>query len=286
MLSLIIATLGDRNTLRACLESLCGQQQAPPFEVVIVDQNEDDRVGAIIPAFAGRLEIRHERVAFRGASRARNYGARAAKGGWLGFPDDDCMPAPDALAQFARVRATFPDVRIITGRTVDENGESNILGWANEAQHFTPFSMFTSVTEATLFVERQILEDVGGFDERFGPGARYPAAEGVELVNRLLAAAGTGRAYYSPAIRIQHPTKVPPYTSWAARRFHLYAIGDGAMIAKSPQPHILAWGLRTCASAVIQLFSLPLWRSAAFAARLAGMVRGFVRFHLDRRGER
>jgi len=280
-LTLVIATLGDQGTLRACLDGLASQLHAPTFEVVIVDQNEDSRVAAILPEFAGRLDIRHERVAFRGACRARNHGARLGSGEWLGFPDDDCIPAPDALAEFEKVRASKLHLKVITGRTVDETGASNILRWAEAERSFTPFSMFSSVTEATLFVEKQAFAAVGGFDERFGPGTRYPAAEGVELVNRLFSAEGEEMAYFSPAIRMQHPTKVPPFTAWAAKRFHVYAIGDGAMIAKSPQPHILMWGLRTCVSASIQVFSLPLWRSAAFAGRLAGLMRGFVRFHLD-----
>jgi len=281
MLSLVIATLDDQGNLRLCLESLARQQHAPPFEVVIVDQHQDGRVGRIIPEFAGRLDIRHERASFRGASQARNRGARLAKGRWLGFPDDDCILAADALAQFARVAMGFADLKVITGRTVDENGASNILRWGETARRFTPFTMFSSVTEATLFVESSAYAVVGGFDERFGPGTRFPAAEGVELVNRLFREFGGRCAYYCPAIRMQHPTKVPPFTRWAVRRFHLYAIGDGALIAKSPQPHIVAWGIRTCVAAAIQVFSLPLWRSAAFAARLAGVLRGFVRYHIE-----
>jgi hypothetical protein len=188
---------------------------------------------------------------------------------------------PDTLAQFSAVRAAFPGVKVITGRTVDENGVSNILGWGKVADHFTPLTMFSSVTEPVLFIDRAAFAELGGFDERFGPGTRFPAAEGFELVNRLFAAFGKDCAYYQPAICVQHPTKVPPFTPWAVQRFHNYAIGDGAMIAKCPEPHVLVWGLRTCASAVIQIFSLPPWRSAAFAARLVGVFRGFARFHLD-----
>lgn len=281
MLSLVIATLGDQGTLAACLQSLCEQQNPPDFEVIIVDQNSDNRVAETIAPFAGRFPIRHEQVDFRGASRARNCGANLARGTWLGFPDDDCELLPDALSAFAHVRADRPDIKIITGRTVDETGASNVLRWKTEPHAFTPFTMFSAVTEATLLVDAQAYAAVGGFDERFGPGTRYPAAEGIELVNRLFAANGDRCAYFSPAIRLRHPSKIPPYNAWAVGRFHTYAIGDGALVAKSPRRHILKWGSRTLVSSVIQTFSLPPWKGLAFAARFFGLLRGMARYRLD-----
>lgn len=281
MLTLVIATLGDRGTLEACLRSLCDQKGAPAFEVIVIDQNGDDHVAAVVAGFASRLAIRHERVGFRGASKARNHGAGLARGTWLGFPDDDCELLPDTLAQFDRVRIAHPQLKIITGRTVDETGASNVLRWRTEPGAFSPATMFRSVTEATLFVEAEAYASVSGFDERFGPGTRYPAAEGIDLVARLFSALGDGVACFDPAIRMQHPTKIPPFNAWSAARFHTYAIGDGALVAKNPGRHILRWGARTIVSSAIQTFSLPPWRGVSFAARLAGLVRGYSRYHLD-----
>ena len=69
---------------------------------------------------------------------------------------------------------------------------------------------------------------------------------------------------------------------WAVGRFHAYAIGDGALIAKSPRAHILNWGARTLVSAFLQMFSLDGWRGAAFAARILGLLRGFATYQLAR----
>lgn len=280
LVSLVIATVADDGCLDDCLKSLVALDDPPDFEVVIVDQNGDDRLDAVIAAYAGKLEIICLRVGFRGASRARNAGAEIARGRWIGFPDDDCRLCPDTLAQLAAIVADQPELRIVTGRTVDDAGQPNVLRWSRVAQHFEQESMFGCVTEATLFVERDAYRAAGGFDERFGPGTRFPAAEGIDLVNRLIEKLGPGRAYFTPAIQMMHPTKTPPWTRWAAGRFHAYAIGDGALIAKNPQRHMLRWGARTFASAGVQVFTLPPWRSAAFAARLAGMIRGAVAFRL------
>ncbi|NGP17508.1 glycosyltransferase family 2 protein [Devosia aurantiaca] len=282
MLSLIIATLSDNGTLVACLESLCDQERAPSFEVIIVDQNSDDRAASLIPKYLPRLPLHHLQVNFRGASRARNHGASLASGDWLSFPDDDCELRPNALAEFARIQSANPALKIITGQTVDEGGLANVLRWKTEPSAFTPATMFSSVTEATLFVDAKAYASVSGFDERFGPGTRYPAAEGIELVNRLFELHGHACAYYSPTIQMQHPSKIPPFNRWSAKRFHSYAIGDGALIAKSPKSHVLRWGSRTVISSIIQAFSLPPWRGLSFASRLLGLLRGFGRYYLDR----
>lgn len=279
--SLIIATLDDAGDLLLCLESLATQVDAPRFEVIVVDQNDDDQLVPLIERFSERLEIRHERVDFRGASRARNVGARLAQGTWLGFPDDDCQLLPDALQQADRASQN-PRLRVITGQTIDEAGAPNVLRWKQAPTYFNRWSMFGCLSEATLFVHREVFLQAEGFDQRFGPGAQYPAAEGAELMDRLFGIIVAGQALYTPAIKMRHPTKIPPFTRWAVGRFYAYATGDGAMIAKTPQLHVLNWGARTVLSAIRSLFTRNPWQAAAYAARLAGMVKGFVAFNLAR----
>ncbi|MCQ4296209.1 glycosyltransferase [Pseudomonas stutzeri] len=277
--SLIIATLHDDGDLALCLASLVGQVDAPMFEVIVVDQNGDDRLLEVVDQFSGQLLITHERVSFRGASRARNLGGRLARGIWLGFPDDDCRLLPNALSEVSRV-ARDPQVQVITGQTIDEAGAPNVLRWKQAPTVFCRRTMFGCLTEATLFVRRDLFILTGGFDERFGPGAPYPAAEGIDLMHRMFEHIGSGKACYDPQIKMRHPSKIPPWNRWAVSRFHSYAIGDGALIAKNPKPHILNWGLRALVSALLQVFSFKGWKSAAFAARIVGLFKGFVTYHL------
>ena len=240
--SLIIATLNDSGCLSRLLASLSQLEPGPTFEVIIVDQNSDDRLAHLIAHFSDKFEIVHLRVPFRGANRARNVGARTARGNWFGFPDDDCEFLPDTLLEVDRIRAD-PRVHVVTGQTIDENGDPNVLHWKQEPTEFTPWTMFACLTEATLFVRKESFLAAGGFDERFGPGTFYPAAEGIDLMNRLFAIAWRMKACYSPRIKLRHPTKIPPWNRWAVGRFYAYACGDGALIAKNPQPHILYLGI-------------------------------------------
>lgn len=276
--SFVIATLDDAGDLVPCLESLLGLESTEGgVEVVVVDQNGDDRLLALLAPFAERLALRHVRVDFRGASRARNLGARLAQGAWVSFPDDDCVLQPDVLKQVVAVLAD-PDVKVVTGQTVDEAGRPNLLRWGSERMALTPWNMFACLTEATLFVQRELFLAVGGFDEFFGPGAPYPAAEGVDLMQRLLAHPGGGLAVYHPAVRLQHPSKIPPWNDWAVSRFYSYAIGDGAVVAKNRSANLHWWAFRTLGSAVLQCLYFRGARRRAFYMRIRGLVTGYARF--------
>jgi glycosyltransferase involved in cell wall biosynthesis len=272
--SLIIATLHDNGDLEYCLSSLVELKSGPRFEVIIIDQNQDDRLVEVVAHFSNRLTITHKQVLFRSASRARNLGAELARGLWVGFPDDDCQLFPEILIEVERI-ACDSQVYVISGQTVDILGAPNILRWRQHQVDFDCWTMFGCLTEATLFVRRDAFIQIKGFDERFGPGAPFPAAEGIDMMNRLFAEFGDMKACYSPLVRMRHPTKVPPWNRWAVGRFYEYAIGDGALIAKNLQPHILYWGVRMIFSASIQILAFRGWRSLAFAARLIGLFRGF-----------
>jgi glycosyltransferase involved in cell wall biosynthesis len=95
MISLLVATLGRVDELNRLLASL--ENQDAGFEVLVVDQNPDDRLAPVLAAHS-RLAARHLRSE-RGLSRARNVGLRAAQGDLIAIPDDDCWYPAGLLAR-------------------------------------------------------------------------------------------------------------------------------------------------------------------------------------------
>ena len=85
--SLIVATLGRSTEIGDLLESLLAQGR-DDFEVIIVDQNSDDRVAPVLQPYEARIRITHLRSSIRNANHARNLGLRAARGKIVTFPDD------------------------------------------------------------------------------------------------------------------------------------------------------------------------------------------------------
>lgn len=270
-ISLVVATYGRSAEVRAFLDSL-PLAAAADLEVILVDQNKDDRVTDIIRDHP--MPVRHLRLPQPNASAARNAGAALARHEWLGFPDDDCRFLPETLAQLNHAIATA-GTPVISGTTIDGQGRPNILRWRRRAGFFGRWDMWRCATESTLFIRRDLFLAVGGFDSRFGPGAPYPAAEGAELLLRVFARMPRPRAWFTPALRLYHPTKAPSWTADAIARVHDYAVGEGGMLAKHPYP---ACWWRTFRFVIKHAVAgiLPLGPLAQSSRRkLAGLISGY-----------
>src|ERR1700688_2110346 len=87
--SVIIPTIGRTEELHKMLRSLADQRPAD-FEVIVVDQNEDDRVDRLLSTLAAEVTVSHVRRGQKGASGARNAGLAIASGEIVSCPDDDC----------------------------------------------------------------------------------------------------------------------------------------------------------------------------------------------------
>ncbi len=122
--SIVIPTLNRVTEVDAVLGSIA-HQAYQDLEVIIVDQNGDDRLAAVVAKHSNELRIQHFRVAFRGASKARNYGARYASGAILFFPDDDAELLPDFLRNAAASFSENPNCDVIFGKCVDRLGHGD-----------------------------------------------------------------------------------------------------------------------------------------------------------------
>jgi len=82
---LVVATVGRTDELGRLLDSIAAQEYGP-LRVVVVDQNDDERLA---PILAGRaLELEHVRSPL-GLARARNAGLEVLERDVVAFPDDD-----------------------------------------------------------------------------------------------------------------------------------------------------------------------------------------------------
>jgi glycosyltransferase involved in cell wall biosynthesis len=88
--SLIVVTGGRIEEVDALMASLAAQSLSD-FEVIVVEQNADDRLAAIFAAYETRFPLRVIRSLIREINHSRALGAAAATGDILAFPDDDCL---------------------------------------------------------------------------------------------------------------------------------------------------------------------------------------------------
>jgi glycosyltransferase involved in cell wall biosynthesis len=96
--SIVIAVYNDWEQLRECLQSLGRQENAPSFEVVVVDDGSGEPAPEFIRQWASRYPLAIIRQPHRGIPAARNRGVQGSKGSVLVFVDADCRLRTDCLA--------------------------------------------------------------------------------------------------------------------------------------------------------------------------------------------
>ncbi len=229
--AVIIATRHRPEALVRCLRAVIAGSSRPQA-VVVVDQGSRRVETEARAALDGtNIELRYVAVPEGGVSRARNAGlAAAAEFDVIAFTDDDCVPAQDWLSQLGD--ALVPAAAAATGRVLPLPSPQRGLVARSSRTRTTarlhgPESLpWEAGTGGNLCLRRRAIESVGGFDERFGPGAPFKAAEDLDLLHRLLRGGHT--VAYAPEAVVYH--EMQTLSARFASRFP-YGFGMGALVA-------------------------------------------------------
>ena len=243
--SLLLATVARTGEVQRFLESLTPLPGGGGVEIIVIDQNGDDRLTALLDRFRDDFEIRHIRSP-RGLSRARNAGLALARGEIIAFPDDDCWFREGLLAEVCATFDRHPDWDGMTGRSV--TGEGYVSGgrFDRHPGRVTLASVWTRGISYTIFLRRKVIEAVGPFDETLGLGAGTPFGSGEESDYLIRAIQAGQQIYYRPDLVVCHPDVTPRYDGSAFRRARSYGTGMGRVLRKH------CYGLRPLARAIIR----------------------------------
>ncbi|MBU3071534.1 glycosyltransferase family 2 protein [Aestuariicella sp. G3-2] len=191
--SLIVATLGRLDVLRDLLKSL-EEQTERSFEVIVVDQNPKGFMTGLLNSNNWSFPIVHVEVPeIRGLSRARNIGIKMAQGDQLIFPDDDCW-YPSGFLALAKKKMDECQCDVLTGRAAHFETKEPINGKYPVASTWVDRkNVFSAQIEWVVCFKKEVILNVGGYDENIGVGASSPwqSTEGPELTVRILDAGYT-----------------------------------------------------------------------------------------------
>jgi hypothetical protein len=197
-------------------------QLEPSDEVLVADSaSRDPEAIERVATDAGARVVRCD---LPGASRARNAGWQAARSPWVLFVDDDCRPLPGWVDAMRSVQ-DLEGVAFAGGRTVAPEDASGMpasvtLVEPPEVLHHGVRALLGGA--GNLAVRRDALAEVGGFDERMGPGVPgVQSGEDLEMLDRILERGWTGR--HVTAAQVEHEQ----WRSRAERRRLEYAYGKG-----------------------------------------------------------
>jgi GT2 family glycosyltransferase len=205
---LVVATVGRVSEPKRLLASLEAQTHRS-FRVLLVDQNEDDRLELML----GEQQVEIVRLrAEQGLSRSRNAALGDIRSDLVAFPDDDCLFAPELLQRVARRFAGDPALDGLTGRAIDEAGHSS-PSWARDPALLTRENLWNRAISFTIFLRAPLVARVGRFDEQLGLGAGSPWSSGEEIDYLVRALDAGARIEYDPSLTVTHPdTRVSPTT--------------------------------------------------------------------------
>ncbi len=222
--TVVIPTHARPARLAECLGALAAQEfPADRFEVVIVDDGSPMSLAPAVAAFADRLHVTLVRQANAGPARARNAGVAQARGRFLAFTDDDCVPEPGWLGALAAALRQTPEV--VVGGPVGNRLAHNLYSEASQTLVTALYRYYNRdpeqcrfFTSNNLAVGREAFGRVGGFDSRYC----LAAAEDRELCDRWLQRGG--RMRFVPGAVVWHAHELSP---GAFLRQH-YHYGQGA----------------------------------------------------------
>lgn len=153
--SVVIPALNADDSVGACIESVLAQDLPKgELELIVVDNGSRD--GTLEKARRYPIQVVEERR--RGRSRARNLGARLARGQFLGFVDVDCE-APKNWLSASIALMDRPWIGAVQSR-VQKPGFAATSPRFTQAYYYRPF-----LDTCAMVTTRSAYENAHGFDE-------------------------------------------------------------------------------------------------------------------------
>ena len=211
LVSIVIPVYGKLQYTLSCLGSLSRHPSKASIEVIVIDDASPENSEQVFAQIHGLRWLRNDRNL--GFVATCNAGAKAARGEFLVFLNNDTQVTPDwldnLLACFAEradcgiagSRLVYPDGRLQeAGGLVFADGSCWNIGRfeQRDASAWSYRRKVDYVSGAALMIRRAVFQQIGGFDIRYMP-AYYEDADLAFAVRQI----GL-KVYYEPASTVIH----------------------------------------------------------------------------------
>jgi GT2 family glycosyltransferase len=190
------------NAVRSLLDG------AGDVELIVVDQSPGVETEQALARWKSDARLRYHRTRTTGKGAGLNEGLRMARGSVVVLTDDDCEVPRSWAAEMARILEARPQVAILFCNVVPVPHDRS-AGYV-PAHERSQSRLLTSVDDlrdglglgAGMAIRKDVALALGGFDESFGPGARFPSADEWDICLRALLAGF--HVYETPELAIVH----------------------------------------------------------------------------------
>ena len=164
-----------------------------------------------VAPFRDQLAISLLTQSHSGPAKARNTGAAHAKGAFLAFTDDNCIPAPTWLQALATRFATAPDCAI-GGRTLNALPYNLYSTTSQLIIDFVYAYYNADANQARFFASNNLALPTDHFRANGGFDPTFTTSEDRELCDRLLFS--DYRMIYAPEAVVYHAHALTFRTFW------------------------------------------------------------------------
>ena len=237
LISVVIATRNRGAAVIRAIESIVpgqGGADGNRFELIIVDQSDDDSSEVAVAPYLCCPRIRYHKASSRGLGEARNEGMTIASSEWVAFTDDDCVVQPHWFSELQRACSVDSRISIVFGNVLEghhDHAAGFITSYVRKGSYVARSLAQKHHVEgigACMALRKSVWADLGGFDPLLGAGSRFHAAEELDFVMRALEA---GHWVYETerAVVVHHGLR--PHERKSALAYD-YCFGIGAVYAK------------------------------------------------------
>jgi cellulose synthase/poly-beta-1,6-N-acetylglucosamine synthase-like glycosyltransferase len=163
-ISVVVSCYNKRDVIGECIRSILNQNYEN-YELIVVDDGSTDGSMEAIKKF-NSIRMKVMQIKHQGVSAAKNTGIRHARGSIVLFLDGDCILDGKGLRELSKSFSN-PEIGCVGGRLLAINGQSLIAKTVelmqNGVERKWPFG-------ANVAYRREVLEKIGGFDERMEAG--------------------------------------------------------------------------------------------------------------------
>jgi glycosyltransferase involved in cell wall biosynthesis len=171
--SVIIPTRNRPKAVESCLDALAAQTLPPgSFEVIVVDDGSEPPLALEPARWAAKFELKLLRQQNTGPAGARNRGVAEARGEFLAFTDDDCLPQPTWLEKLVAALRENPTALVggstFNGLKDELFAETSQLILEMVYEHFNrdPANSYFLASN-NIACSKNCISELGGFDAAF-----------------------------------------------------------------------------------------------------------------------
>jgi len=266
--SLVVPTLGRTTEVAEVFASFVDQNRSD-IEIIVVDQNDDDRLVPMVEALARNLPVVHVRLKEKSLSMARNAGVDHATGEIIAFPDDDCWYPSDLLNRVDSWFKTNVRYAVLAVGALDTEGLSSGNRWLQDSCDISPLNAMRTTFASSLFISRNRISPTLRFDPKL------PAGEETDFILRLLATGLRGR--FDRSLHIHHPRRDMLSGTVSRERARKYGVGMGMVVRRHSLIFVWCGLLIYDLARTLLVSTRGQFENARFClAHTSGLFRGFV----------